>query len=65
MSNAPRVLLAYLVLCVVWGSTYLVIRIGVQELPPALFAGVRFLIAGGVLLVWARATGRPLPRSQR
>jgi len=65
MSNAPRVLLAYLVLCVVWGSTYLVIRIGVQELPPALFAGVRFLLAGGVLLVWARATGRPLPRSRR
>ena len=65
MSGAPRVFLAYLVLCVVWGSTYLAIRIGVQDLPPALFAAVRFLIAGALLLGWALAVGRPLPSSRR
>src|SRR5256886_7381317 len=37
---------AYLVVCVFWGSTYLAIRVGVGELPPFLFAGLRFLIAG-------------------
>lgn len=56
-----RVLAAYLVLCVVWGSTYLAIRIGVEELPPALFAGVRFLIAGVTLLGVALLLGRRLP----
>jgi drug/metabolite transporter (DMT)-like permease len=34
-----RALVAYLLVCIVWGSTYLAIRIGVQELPPLLFAG--------------------------
>jgi drug/metabolite transporter (DMT)-like permease len=56
-----RVLAAFVVLCIVWGSTYLAIRIGVAELPPALFAGVRFLIAGGILLGAARLLGRRLP----
>ncbi|MFQ5637166.1 MAG: EamA family transporter [bacterium] len=32
--------------CLFWGTTYLAIRIGVEVLPPALFAGIRFLIAG-------------------
>jgi drug/metabolite transporter (DMT)-like permease len=60
-----RVLAAFVVLCIVWGSTYLAIRIGVAELPPALFAGVRFLIAGGILLGAARLLGRRLPIRRR
>lgn len=52
-------------LCVVWGSTYLAIRIGVAEFPPALFAGIRFLIAGGLLLGAARLLGRRLPTRRR
>lgn len=52
-------------LCVVWGSTYLAIRIGVAEYPPALFAGVRFLIAGSLLLGAARLLGRRLPARRR
>ncbi len=57
-----RVLTAYLTVCLVWGSTYLAIRIGVQHLPPALFGGVRFLTAGLVLLGAMLAVGRRLPR---
>ena len=38
-----KALIAYLLVCTVWGSTYLFIRIGVAHLPPFLFAGVRFL----------------------
>jgi drug/metabolite transporter (DMT)-like permease len=57
-----RVLAAYLTVCLVWGSTYLAIRIGVQHFPPALFGGIRFLTAGVVLLGVALAFGRRLPR---
>ena len=44
-----KALVAYLVVCVFWGSTYLAIRVGVGELPPFLFAGLRFLSAGLLL----------------
>jgi drug/metabolite transporter (DMT)-like permease len=60
-----RALIAYLLVCVVWGSTYLAIRIGVQELPPLLFAGIRFLIAGGLLAGGVVLTGDKLPRRPR
>ncbi|GGH19947.1 drug/metabolite exporter YedA [Sphingobacterium alkalisoli] len=46
-------LLAYgalLVVCLVWGTTYFAIRIGVETFPPFLFAAIRQVIAGGVLL---------------
>lgn len=58
-----RALWAYLTVCLVWGSTYLAIRVGVETLPPFLFAGVRFLIAGGLLALWARFRKDPLPAS--
>jgi drug/metabolite transporter (DMT)-like permease len=44
-----------------WGSTYLAIRVGVQDLPPALMAGSRFLVAGALMLPWLLARGVPLP----
>ena len=57
-----KALIAYLVVCVFWGSTYLAIKVGVTELPPFLFAGLRFFVAGVLLLVIARALGDPLPK---
>jgi drug/metabolite transporter (DMT)-like permease len=60
-----KALIAYLLVCVFWGSTYLVIAIGVAELPPFLFAGVRFLIAGALLLAGALLFGDHLPRTAR
>ena len=60
-----KALIAYLLVCVVWGSTYLVIRIGVAELPPFLFAGLRFLAAGALLLGGALLFGDRLPREAR
>ncbi len=57
-----KALIAYLVVCVFWGSTYLAIKVGVTELPPFLFAGLRFLVAGVVLLTLARAFADPWPR---
>ena len=57
-----KALVAYLVVCVVWGSTYLAIRVGVGVLPPFLFAGIRFLTAGVLLLAIVLALGDRLPR---
>jgi len=57
-----KALIAYLVVCVFWGSTYLAIKVGVSDLPPFLFAGLRFLVAGLLLLVIARAVRDPLPQ---
>ena len=57
-----KALVAYLLVCVVWGSTYLAIRVGVGVLPPFLFAGLRFVIAGLLVLAVALAFGDTLPR---
>ena len=57
-----KALIAYLVVCVFWGSTYLAIKVGVTELPPFLFGGLRFLVAGLILLAIAAALRDPLPR---
>ncbi len=62
MALKGKALIAYLIVCVFWGSTYLAIKVGVTELPPFLFAGLRFLVAGLILLILARALGDPLPR---
>lgn len=42
---------------VVWGTTYLAIRISNETLPPLMAAGLRFVIAGGVLYAWAIRRG--------
>jgi drug/metabolite transporter (DMT)-like permease len=60
-----RVLAAYLIVCIVWGSTYLAIRIGVAHVPPFIFGGVRFLVAGVLLGAFALWRGERLPRSPR
>jgi drug/metabolite transporter (DMT)-like permease len=57
-----KALVAWLLVCVFWGSTYLAIRIGVGVLPPFLFAGLRFVAAGALLGAGALAFGDHLPR---
>ncbi|HET8761790.1 MAG TPA: EamA family transporter [Gemmatimonadales bacterium] len=52
---------AFGIVYVVWGSTYLAIRIAIETIPPLLMAGTRFLVAGAVLYAWARARGAPRP----
>jgi len=51
---------------IVWGSTYLAIRVTVETLPPLLAGGVRFLIAGAIVLgvIWIRK-GRRAVRISR
>jgi drug/metabolite transporter (DMT)-like permease len=57
--------LVWLLLCCIWGSTWLFIKLGLADLPPLTFAGIRFLIASIILLVLLRVRGLSLPRSRR
>src|ERR1700740_2896047 len=52
------VILAFGLVYLFWGSTYLAIDIAVQSIPPALMCGIRFSIAGVVMLAVCAATGR-------
>lgn len=49
---APGVIPALLVVYLVWGSTYLAIRVAIETLPGFTMAGARFLIAGALLVAW-------------
>ena len=59
-----QTLLAFAIIYLVWGSTFLAIRVGVREVPPFLLAALRFVIAGAALYFWsmARGEGPPAPR---
>ncbi|SFW70632.1 Permease of the drug/metabolite transporter (DMT) superfamily [Sinomicrobium oceani] len=54
-------LLAYvslIIVCLVWGSTYFAIRIGVATFPPFLFSAIRQIMAGGIMLVALKIIGK-------
>lgn len=59
------VILAFGLVYLFWGSTYLGIDIAVQTIPPALMCGLRFSIAGSVMLAVCAATGRRILYSAR
>lgn len=56
---------AFAVVCIVWGTTYLAIRIAVTTMTPFLLTGARYLFAGIVLFVVAKLHGDVIPRSRR
>jgi drug/metabolite transporter (DMT)-like permease len=55
------VVLALGALYLIWGSTYLAIKLAVEAFPPYLMQGARFLAAGGILYLYLRARGVPNP----
>lgn len=55
----------WLILCGIWGSTWLFIKLGLADLPPLTFAGIRFLIASLILSALILARGVRWPRSRR
>ncbi len=57
--------LAWLVVCVVWGTTYLGIRVSLETMPPMLMGGLRWLIAGALLAGYILARGETLPPPSR
>jgi drug/metabolite transporter (DMT)-like permease len=60
-----KTLLAFAIIYLVWGSTFLAIRIGVSEVPPFLLAAMRFLAAGLALCAWTVARGERLPSARQ
>ena len=53
--------IAWIAVCVIWGTTYLFIRISLETIPPMLMGGLRWLIAGGLLAAYMRTRGEGLP----
>jgi drug/metabolite transporter (DMT)-like permease len=64
-SSRTLIIAAFAAIYVVWGSTYLAIRVAVETLPPFLSAGLRFLIAGGLLLPFLVRRGFAKPSRQQ
>ncbi len=57
----PLVIACLLATWLVWGSTYLAIKIALVSLPPFVQMGSRFIVAGGLLLAWTAWRGAPMP----
>jgi len=67
MSDRFRVYLAYFLVCTIWGSTWLVIKIGLETMTPLLAAGCRFSVASALLFTLIKVQGVKIPfdRSER
>jgi drug/metabolite transporter (DMT)-like permease len=63
-SNRPAstimVVAAFAIVYIVWGSTYFFIRLSVQHIPPMMVGALRFLLAGGLMLLWCLLTRKEL-----
>ncbi len=60
-AGRAKVIAAFAIVYVIWGSTYLAILYAIQTLPPFLMASFRFLVAGVLLFAWARSRGLDPP----
>lgn len=60
----PLRMLVFLVLCGIWGSTWLFIKLGLQDLPPISFAGIRFVVASLILAAVVAIRRPPIPRTR-
>lgn len=58
-------ILVWLVLCFIWGTTWMFIKVGLEDLPPIAFAASRFLLAVLILFVIIRVQKVPLPSSAK
>ena len=62
LESPPRLAYAaWLSVCLIWGTTYLAIRIALETIPPTLIGGIRFVVAGAILCVLVRVRGGQLP----
>jgi drug/metabolite transporter (DMT)-like permease len=56
---------AWIAVCLIWGTTYLGIRVTLETMPPAPMAALRWLIAAAILVAFLRIKGEPLPPPSR
>ena len=64
-SSVPLPVLVWCVLCLIWSSTWLFIKLGLADLPPVSFAGIRFVVAASVLWGIVAIRRTPLPKGAR
>jgi drug/metabolite transporter (DMT)-like permease len=57
--------IAWIAVCLIWGTTYLGIRVSLETMPPALMGGVRWTLAGALLAMWLVVRGEKLPPPSR
>jgi drug/metabolite transporter (DMT)-like permease len=60
-ASRAQIIAAFASIYIIWGSTYLAIRYAIETIPPFIMGGVRFLISGALLYIWARYRGAPTP----
>jgi drug/metabolite transporter (DMT)-like permease len=60
-ASRRRAYVAWVLVCVLWGTTYLAIRISLETIPPLLMAGLRWVTAGSALVIILKAGGQQLP----
>lgn len=56
-----RAWVAWGLVCLIWGTTYLAIKVALESIPPFLMGGIRYVIAGVLLAAWLKYAGRRLP----
>jgi drug/metabolite transporter (DMT)-like permease len=59
--NRLTIIMSLISLYILWGGTYLGMRVALQSFPPFFLAATRFLIAGGLMFAFLRARGAPMP----
>jgi drug/metabolite transporter (DMT)-like permease len=64
-SDRVLAIAAFAIVCTVWGTTYLAIRIAVETIPPMLLTGIRYVVAGTILFAISRLRGDVLPTDRR
>lgn len=64
-ASRTALIVAFATIYLVWGSTYLAIRVAVETIPPFLMAGTRFTLAGTLLLAFLRWRGNPWPTARQ
>lgn len=60
MDNKYRIVLLYILICIIWGSTWIAIKISLVDMTPLLSSGIRFVIAGGMLFAIIKIKKFPL-----
>src|ERR1044071_7427318 len=61
LNQRTAIIIALLTVYIIWGTTYLGIRVALESFPPYLMMGIRFTLAGGGLLLFLRLRNTPMP----
>ena len=56
--------IAFGAVCLIWGTTYLAIKVALETIPPFLLGGIRYVIAGSALMAFQAMRGEPLPTTR-